>query len=141
MKKLMIGLVAAALLPLSAAVQAKTICLNTFGSSSFQLKLVGVASLKKPGSVSALKGIYREGSLVGPVTGSAMTNADGTVTVGLTWLLLGTSAAKDITFGGSGLDQNLVGTFSYSNDDDLAPESTFSTSILNCKEFLVAPAI
>lgn len=136
MKKLMIGLVAAALLPMS--IQAKTVCLSTFGGAG-QLKLVGVTPLKKPGSVSLIKGVYREGSLVGPITGTAVTKADGSVVLGYTWQVMGAAFGADIYFGATFPDDTLVGTLSYAYMGDSSVSSSTTTSVLSCKDFTIAP--
>ena len=139
MKKLMIGLVAAALLPLSASLQAKDICI---ASGPEKIKFVAVKSLKKPGSTATLKGIYVEsGSLVAPITGTAMTNADGTIALGFTWHTMGTGVGRDVTFSAAGLDQALVGTYSYSSDGDLTVDDTLLFQTMNCKDFVLPPLV
>ena len=139
MKKLMIGLVTAALLPMAAPVMAKDICIV---SGPEQIKFVAVKSLKKPGSTATLKGIYVEsGSIVAPVTGTAMTNADGTISLGFTWHTMGTGVFSDITFSAAGLDQAFAGTYSYSNDGDLTADDTLPFQTMNCKDFTLPPLV
>jgi hypothetical protein len=142
MKKLMIGLVAAALLPMAAPVTAKNICVNVFGSTT-PLKLVGVKPLKKPGSVSPLTGIYREGSIVGPITGSAMTNMDGTISLSFTWHIAKTTFDRDIIYSAVVPDSTFLGgDWSYDNTGDHQIDGGgVSATALNCKDFTLPPSV
>ena len=134
MKKIIVGLAAAVLLPLSASLQAKTICINTFNSTS-QLKIV-MKSIKKPGQFSAITGIYRENNLVAPISGAASVEADGTITIGFKWHLMGRAEqGRGIDFGGSGLSQSLVGTYFYGSGDDFESKEPVQASAFNCKDF------
>lgn len=140
MKKFIVGLVTAALLPLSVSVQAKTFCFSAFGGND-HIKFVGVTALKKPGSVSLIKGMWREGSAIAPITGSAMTLADGTVTLGFTYQAMATAMGRDFSFAATGLDQTLAGTYSFDNTGDGIPDSSTPLTPISCKDFSLTPVI
>lgn len=140
MKKLMIGLVSAALLPLSAPVMAKDICISLFGGAR-TVKFKAVKSLKKPGSVSPLVGTWEWGGDHVPVSGMAVTRADGLVNYG--FIVYGMAvypdsgridvvgAAQDLSAASSATDIN--GDFV---EDNTAPITAFDCKLL---PKLVAP--
>jgi hypothetical protein len=140
MKKLMIGLVAAALLPLSASVQAKTLCFTAFGGMD-RVKLTGLTSLKKPGSISSFKGIWvGNNTYVMPLQGTAATNPNGSIRIGFTLHAI-TAYGSNIHLESVVPDQTLVGTYSYDNTGDRAIDSSTPLVTMNCKDFTLPPLV
>lgn len=140
MKKLMIGLIAAALLPMSVAVQAKTVCLQLFGDPTVMFKLSIPKPLKKPGQFSSITGIYREDSQVAPVEGSAVVNSDGTITLGFHWYSM-SFREGDLNWAAKGLDLNLLGTYSYDNNNDAQIDGDTTATAMSCKDFVLPSVI
>ena len=138
MKKLIVGLAVAALLPLSAPVMAKTVCLS-FYSGNGQMKIT-VKPLKKPGTYSPIVGIYREAGNLAAVEGSAMVNADGTISLGFQVHSMA-PAGQELMMSAVGLDTKLQGIYSidYAGDGDYEFLNSTSFTAISCKDFVLAP--
>ena len=133
MKKLIAGLAVAALLPLS--VQAKTLCFTADGTD--YIKFIGVTALKKPGSVSIIKGIWLEGNLVMPLDGTAVTKPDGSIRIGFVVHALTTEFNSNINVEAVVPDSTLVGTYAIDNTGSRDIDSSFSLQAMSCKDFVL----
>ena len=76
-----IGILSAALAASATPAAAKDICVSD-GDHRHRFK--GVKSLKKPGSISALTGLFINAGFVAPSTGTAIVRGDGAVLIGIT---------------------------------------------------------
>ena len=131
MKKLMIGLVTAALLPMAAPVMAKDICLQADWGAYYKFK--GVKSLKASKAVKMvpLVGATNDGGIV-PVEGSATVTPDGNVRYGVfvnTVMNGGNNFSIHIT----SADETMAGTGGYDNDGDMSQNGTMTFTAVDCK--------
>ena len=136
MKKFVIAAVAAALLPLSVSVQAKTVCMSLFGGDG-QMKMT-VKPLKKPGTYSPIVGVYREGNNVAAMQGSAMVNADGTISLGFQVQNM-TPGGYPLAWDAVGLDTSFQGTYNYDNNMDGISNGSSAFTVISCKDFSIVP--
>jgi hypothetical protein len=106
----LISVLAAASLPAAA----KDICIQ---DGVIFLHFKRVKPLKKPGSVAPLHGFYTNGSQTSSITGTALTRADGSVSIGVYVHAGGVAAAStevDFTFNMTGdPDFNATGSYRY----------------------------
>lgn len=129
MKKLMIGLVAAALLPVSLSVQAKTICL----SISSQTVLLKVGSLAK-GTVAPITGVWQPGGGNLPIIGTVVVKHDGTVKYAFEAYSLGTYDDAGARVGINIADKTLAGTGRVDWTGDSLGDADTTATVLNCKD-------
>jgi len=132
MKKLMIGIVAAALLPLSAPAMAKDICVDAaFGKFYFK----SVPAIK-PKAILALRGIFIQSGIDVPVYGTISVRTDGAIRYSVTVPAPQSSyqfqmdvTATDKTLAGSGT------TVQFSNAGTFNANPVTLTSI-DCKDVI-----
>lgn len=128
MKKFAVAAVAAALLPLSAPVMAKDICLQADWGSYFKFK--NVKSLK-PNKITPLVGAYLEGGQTVPVSGSAIVRADGTVRYGVH--VYSIMYSNSFTLHISAADATMAGTGGWDNDGNMTQNGAATMTAVDCK--------
>ena len=96
-------------------------------------------SLKKPGSISALTGLFINGSLVAPSTGTAIVRGDGSVRIGITVHGADTEpTGTDVDFVFTMLgDASFAASGSYRYADDPSNGSLASWTPIDCKTIVV----
>jgi hypothetical protein len=119
MKKLIIGMAAAALLPLSVSVQAKNLCLQDNYGGYFYFK--GVKALKR-GAVVPLVGVAYVGAANAPASGSAVVLADGSVNYGFSVFSNPVTSSYQIRIVGANNLLEGTGSYVYDVTDGTAPE-------------------
>ena len=141
MKKLMIGLVAAALLPMAVPAIAKDICISTV-SGADKIKFIGFKMLKKPGATAPIKGVWQEGSAYWPFEGVAMMQSNSTITVGFTMYgMTNLGPNRGFFVEASGLGKDLVGSYLLDSSGDFVGDTTIPFAAMDCKGFVVEPPI
>lgn len=139
MKKLIIGLVAAALLPMSASVMAKDICISS-GSGVDTIKFIGFKTLKKPGATAPIKGVWQENGAYWPFEGIAMMQADATITVGFTMYgMTHPVSGRGFFVEASGLGKDLTGSYELDNTGNFVSDTSLTFVAMDCKDFVVQP--
>ena len=130
MKKLIAGLAVAALLPLSAPVMAKDICVDTV-YGKFYLK--GVPAIK-PKAIIGLKGILIQSGNDFPVYGTLSAGADGAIRYVIT--IAAPQDGWNFTVDISATDKTLAGTgkgVQFTNAGAFTSSGPFDVTSLNCK--------
>lgn len=132
MKKLIAGLAVAALLPLSAPVMAKDICLSSPGLGYIKLKAVKSLKPAKTTKVVPLIGVVNFGGLNGALVGSAVVLADGSVNYGWSGYTMGAST-NNIDVVVSGANNLLEGSGYYDNNGNMTADGSVVFSAVDCK--------
>jgi hypothetical protein len=129
-------ILSAALAASAVPATAKDICVS---DGAHRHKFKGVKSLKKPGSISALTGLFINGDLVAPSSGTAIVRGDGAVLIGITVHAADTDptgTGVEFTFQMLG-DASFTASGSYRYADDPEIGSLASWTPIDCKTIVV----
>ena len=104
---------------------------------------ISMKPIHKPGTFSAVTGFYQQngGSSSGPLEGSAMVMADGSVTLGFNLhTMLAPQINTEILYTAVGLDTSLQGIYQFDSTGDGVADSIAAASAFSCKDFVLLPS-
>ena len=131
MKKLLIGLVAAALLPMATPAMAKNMCIAIGGTN---VLFKGVKALK-PRAIVPLYGVYDVGGDNHVINGSAVVLGNGTVNYSFMVTSVGSNgSSNNFMMWVYGADRKtLAGSGGYDSSGSMVQDGAYSVTAVDCK--------